>query len=317
MSGLREAPKVVVYVAPEATTLDAVLTRLSADPRCVVEGRVFIDKMRATRADVPVGAGVTVRLTREAPRPTSDVVVLYRNEHVLVVEKPAGMPTIADGRSRAGSLLTEAARVTGLPEERLHPTSRLDRDVSGVVTFALSPRARDELARAREAGRYGRRYVALAAGAPTPREGTCDAPIGPGRDPRHRRVDPKGEPSRSRYAVVAEAPEGKPRVALLALGPETGRTHQLRVHTSHLGAPLLGDTTYGGPSRLALTNGKILGFSRIMLHCAEVRLVVRGEALELVSHVPDVLRSTWASLGGGEGAWDTALAWSTLSADAR
>lgn len=317
MSGLREAPKVVVYIAPEATTLDAVLARLSADPRCIAEGRVFVDKMRATRADVPVGAGATVRLTREAPRPTSDVVVVHRNEHVLVVDKPAGMPTIADGRSRVGSLLAEVARAAGLLEERLHPTSRLDRDVSGVVTFALSPRARDELAKAREAGTYGRRYVALAAGAPTPREGTCDAPIGPGRDPRHRRVDPKGKPSRSRYAVVAEAPGGKPPVALLAFGPETGRTHQLRVHSSHLGAPLLGDATYGGPSRLALPTGKILGFSRIMLHCAKVRFVVAGEALELVSPVPDVLLSTWASVGGSEGAWDTALAWSTLPADAR
>ncbi len=319
MSVARDAPKVVVYVAPEATTLDEVLTRLSADPRCISEGRVFVGKNRASRADVPVGAGVTVRLTREAPRAGADVVVLHRSEHLLVVDKPAGIPTIADGRSRAGSLLAEAARVTGLPEERLHPTSRLDRDVSGVVTFALSARARDELGRAREAGTYGRRYVALSARAPTPPEGTCDAPIGPGRDPRHRRVDPKGEPSRSKYAVVAEAPSGPggARAALLALGPETGRTHQLRVHSSHLGAPLLGDTTYGGPSRLALPTGKILGFSRVMLHCAKVRFVVGGEALELVSPVPEALRSTWASLGGGEGAWEEALAWSLFSTGAR
>lgn len=319
MSVAREAPKVVVFVTTETTTLDAVLSRLGADVRCVSEGRVFVGKNRASRGDVPLGAGVTVRLTREAPRSGLDVVVLHRSEHLVVVDKPAGIPTIADGRARAGSLLSEAARAVGLPEGRLHPTSRLDRDVSGVVAFALTPLAREELARAREEGAYDRRYVALAARAPSPREGTCDAPLGPGRDPRHRRVDPKGEPSRSKYAVIAEAPSGTggAHAALLALRPETGRTHQLRVHTSHMGAPLLGDPAYGGPSRLALANGKILGFSRVMLHCAKVRFVVGGEALELESPVPEALLSTWSALGGSDAAWAEALAWTVFSTRAR
>jgi hypothetical protein len=84
-----------------------------------------------------------------------------------------------------------------------------------------------------------------------------------------------------------------------------------------MGAPLLGDPAYGGPSRLALANGKILGFSRVMLHCAKVRFVVGGEALELESPVPEALLSTWSALGGSDAAWAEALAWTVFSTRAR
>ena len=116
----------------------------------------------------------------------------------------------------------------------------------------------------------------------------------------------------SRYLSVATAKDGK--VTLLALSPVTGRTHQLRVHASHLGAPLLGDKTYGGPTRLALGTGKILGLARIYLHCAGVRFPLVGAPsgiLSLRSEVPAALLEAWSALGGEASAWEVATAWDT------
>jgi 23S rRNA pseudouridine955/2504/2580 synthase/23S rRNA pseudouridine1911/1915/1917 synthase len=97
-------------------------------------------------------------------------------------------------------------------------------------------------------------------------------------------------------------------VTLLALAPFTGRTHQLRVHASHAGAPLLGDRVYGGPVRLTRPNGSVLPLSRIALHAARVVVPdARGEPFEVRAPIPDALESWWLSLGGEASAWDTAV----------
>jgi len=304
--------KVVHYVAPADTTLGEVLARLGDGAGAIAEGRVFVDKIRAVSLAMAVPRGARVALTRRGAEALPDVCILHQSEGVLVVDKPAGLPTIADGQTKSHTLLSAAARASGLPEAALHPTSRLDRDVSGVVTFATNAATRRALAAAREEGRYARRYVAIAARAPAPPAGLCEAPIGRAADPRHRRVDPKGEPASSRYATVSALGEAQP--ALLALGPITGRTHQLRVHTSSLGAPLLGDKTYGGPTRITLPSGKSLAFSRVLLHCARVRIPIRGALVELDAPVPAELRAAWTSLGGDDDAWARALAWQALEA---
>lgn len=307
--------KVVHYVVDVDTPLTKVLVALRADGRAVSDGRVFIGKNRAVTAAITVPAGETVALTLRADKREPEVGILHQSEGLLVVDKPVGIPTIADGRGASHALVALAARAAGVPERSLHATSRLDRDVSGVVTFATNADAQRRLAEAREKGLYERRYVALAVRAPEPRDGSCDARIGRANDPRHRKVDPRGEVALSRYVTVATLGEGKP--ALLALGPVTGRTHQLRVHSAHVGAPFLGDKTYGGPTRFTLANGKSLALSRIYLHCARVRFPFPGGAsglLELRAEIPDVLRETWSALGGEASAWEVATAWDTVRA---
>ncbi len=300
-------PGVVRFVAPAEAALGAVLARLGADPDALAEGRVFVGTRRASSATAVVHAGQTVAVSARTEAPTQ-VPILHRDEDLLVVDKPAGMPTIPDSSGAHHALLAVAARVAGLAESRLHPTSRLDREVSGIVTFALTSRGRERLERARAQGDYRRRYVALAVRAPVPEAGRVEAAIGRARDPRHRQVDPAGKPASTRYLTVAETSGA----ALLALAPETGRTHQLRVHAAHLGAPLLGDRTYGGPTRLALASGKVLGLDRVYLHCARVCLPGAAGALALASAVPEALRVAWAALGGADPAWEQASAWETL-----
>jgi 23S rRNA-/tRNA-specific pseudouridylate synthase len=303
--------KIVHYVVDTDTPLATVLTALRADAHAVSEGRVFVGKTRALASTYLVPAGTTVAYTHRVEA-AADVRILHQGDGLLVVDKPVGMPTIPDLHGKSHALVALAARAAGLPEKSLHPTSRLDRDVSGVVTFATTPAAQKLLAEARDRGTYERRYVALAATAPTPPNGTCEARIGRAKDPRHRKVDPHGEVACSRYLSVATAKDGK--VTLLAFSPVTGRTHQLRVHASHLGAPLLGDKTYGGPTRLALGTGKILGLARIYLHCAGVRFPLAGTpsgVLSLRSEVPSALLEAWSALGGEASAWEVATAWDT------
>jgi 23S rRNA pseudouridine955/2504/2580 synthase/23S rRNA pseudouridine1911/1915/1917 synthase len=180
--------------------------------------------------------------------------------------------------------------------------------VSGVVFFSTHPDAAARLRRARDEGRYTRRYVGIAARSPATDEGVWTAPIGRAKDPRHRAVNGReATAARSLFRVVATAGNA----AMLALAPITGRTHQLRVHASHAGAPLLGDRVYGGPSRLTLPTGpqagRVIPLTRIALHAARVRVPTAAGELVALAPIPEELRVRWSELGGDAGAWDTAV----------
>ncbi len=292
----------------DGATVGAIVTKAGGDAAAVQEGRVFIGKTRAISAhdDVAVGDRITVSLvhTRRAV-----VEVLHHGDGLVVVAKPAGISTIPDQVGANDTLLARAAEAVGRKASELHPTSRLDREVSGVVIFATSKRSADALIAARENGEYARRYAAIAIHSPDPREGRWTASIGRARDPKLRAAFAPGETrfeakaSETRYRVVAEASEH----ALLAITPVTGRTHQIRVHASHGGAPLLGDKSYGGPERLVLVSGKIVQLTRICLHCAWVEVPKRGGKRRFFAPVPNELAATWAALGGDAASWDTAL----------
>lgn len=305
----RERPRELRFVAPANVPLSEALRQLGVEKEAVAEGRVFVDARRAGVVGAPVSAGQVVSVSARSSEPVA-VAIVYRDRDLLIVDKPAGTPTIPDSSGARHALTALAARAAGLAESALHPTSRLDREVSGLVAFALTRGGRERLEAARAQGTYLRRYVALAQGAPPPAGltgGRVDAPIGRAADPRHRRVDPEGKPSSSRYRVIAEAGG----VSLVAFAPETGRTHQLRVHAASLGAPLLGDRTYGGPARLALPTGKVLGLSRIYLHCAGLKLPAVGGPRALSCPVPAELQAAWAALGGDPAAWAQATSWDT------
>jgi 23S rRNA-/tRNA-specific pseudouridylate synthase len=288
----------------DGSTLRDVLARAGADLDAVAEGRVFVRHRRARNDSERVSEGdeVFIAAPSESPAP---VPFLARTCDIVAVDKPSGVPTIADHGGGAHALVRVVARAIGVEPARLHPTSRLDRDVSGVVVFALNRSAAQRLAQARSRGAYERRYVAIASTEPSPPRGTWDVPIGRARDPRLRAAHGADSvPARTMYASCGRAPRG---AALLALGPQTGRTHQLRVHTSHAGAPLVGDPAYGGPARLTTPGGRVLEPRRIALHAA--RVVVpdeRGRPLIVAAPIPSSLTELWSSLDGDPAAWEVA-----------
>jgi 23S rRNA pseudouridine1911/1915/1917 synthase len=274
----------------DGPNVDAIVGRSGDDARAIDEGRVFVGPRRAKRGD-PVRVGDEVIIHPE-DRTEVEIHVLHHGEGLLAVDKPAGISTIPDQHGAEGSLLFRAARRAAVAPETLHATSRLDRGVSGVVVFVESARARERVQAARASGAYDRRYVALTAKAPSPRKGAWDEPIGRARDPKKRMVRGRDATNAvTRYEVAGETP----LASMLRVEPVTGRTHQIRVHASHAGVPLLGDRDYGGARTIVLPTGKVLAFERIALHCAEVRLL----GLALRSSLPEALRAWWSALGGG------------------
>jgi 23S rRNA pseudouridine1911/1915/1917 synthase len=289
----------------DGSTVRDVLVRAGADAQAVASGRVFVGPRRVRGDGEAVRAGDVVTVAPAQQGQDAPARIVLHAGDLVAADKPAGIPTIPDHAGASHALVAAVARALGVDAARLHPTSRLDRDVSGVVFFALTKAAAALLAEARTAGTYERRYVAIAARSPAPASGSWTAPVGRARDPRLRAVggrDPVA--ARTQYALAAQAPGGH---AMLGVAPVTGRTHQIRVHAAHAGLPLLGDRAYGGPTRVTLPSGRVLEPRRIALHCA--RVVVpsgSGEPLVAVSEQPPELAALWSALGGNAAAWEGA-----------
>lgn len=207
--------------------------------------------------------------------------VVYRDEDVLVVDKPAPLPSIRSVHQDEKTLENAVYAYFGCPEGFVYrPVSRLDKGTSGLMPIALNAYAHDRMQRALHTERYVRAYLAVTEGAPEKDSGVIDLPIGMQNGVK-RCVDPSGKPSVTHYRVLERAANGR---ALLHLRLETGRTHQIRVHTSAMGHPVAGDFMYGWelddlPGRFAL-------------HAAYLRFEhpVTGEVLTFESPLPDELR---------------------------
>lgn len=298
----------------DGTTAGEIARRAAPrDLAALAEGRVFVGKRRAT-GDldvVKIGEIVDVfpprKLRNELPgaggRGTSasaeeTVRIVFREGGLVVAAKPARIATVPDHHGARGTLVDEVARLVDRPLASLRVVSRLDVGVSGLVVFALDADAERRLVEAREAGAYRRVYVAITGGVPVPREGIVDAPIGRHDDPRRRAIDgAEARAAETRFAVCAVASEH----AVVHLEPRTGRTHQLRLHMAHLGAPLLGDRSYGGALRVVKA-GAVHVLPRITLHARSVE--IPGLVPRLEERVPEAMRRAWAILDGDPGVWE-------------
>lgn len=288
---MKRREKLWVVRAGDGATVGDIVRRAREDAAAVSEGRVFVGRRRATRGSDPVKPGDEVRIA-ERERGADDVPILFQEDDLVAVAKPAGIPTVPDHRGGAHALVAVVARMLGRGPADLRITSRLDREVSGAVVFALSAEAEARLRGARERGEYARRYVALAA--------TRSEEAGA----VHRFAAPiAGKPSETCARVVALAPRAP--VAMLAVDPQTGRTHQIRIHASGAGMPLLGDREYGGPAKLTLASGAVLSLARIALHAARVMVPGRGRMLVARAPIPAELLRMWTELGGEPEAWNT------------
>ncbi len=265
-------------------------------------GGVFLDGRRckvASRA-VREAQSVVVNLEEagrgaERPPPLDRTRLLYADEHLVGVDKPPLVPAQATLTTDRGTLPELVSTLLGAEVTLVH---RLDRETSGVTVLARTRTAARALTEAFRTGAVEKTYLALTARAPAPERGRLDAPLAaePSR-PGRRIVSPRGEPAATRYDTVRTGAGG----SLVSCWPETGRTHQIRVHLAHLGAPLLGDSRYGGPRRVLETS-----IPRVMLHARRLALVhpVTLAPLVLEAPVPDdflaVVRALVPASGGPE-----------------
>ncbi len=205
------------------------------------------------------------------------VEVLYEDDDLLIVNKPAGLAV--HGRSEKGEPTLGGALAHRYGEKMVfHPVNRLDKDTSGAMVVAKSGLIHDRLRRQLHTPAFCREYLALAEGKGFPAAGEIDAPLGPSGDGWKQWVCAEGKPARTRYETVAVGEDW----TLLRVRPETGRTHQIRVHFAALGHPLLGDKLYGGEQTRLQRQG---------LHSSRVGLThpVTGVTIEVTAPLPEDL----------------------------
>ena len=235
------------------------------------------------RTNYPVKSGdvITVHMAEETPEyPAEDgpLTILYEDDHLLAVDKPAGM-LIHPSRSRnTGTLANLVAgyfQRTG-QASAFHPLTRLDRDTFGIVLLAKSAHVHTLL----QQTRVQKTYHALTFGWGSDNSGTIDAPIARRELPSLLRyVNPEGKPSVTEFTVL----ERGETVCKLALRPVTGRTHQLRVHCAHMGHPILGDPQYGSAESIAFSETLGLPYQMLCAKRLEFQHPVTGEKLVLES----------------------------------
>jgi 23S rRNA pseudouridine1911/1915/1917 synthase len=261
----------------------AVAERLLSEGAVLVDGRPRSKSARLAGGEevefeppAPVSSGLTPE--------TMELGVPFEDEHLLVVDKPAGLvvhpaPGHASGTLVHGLLAYDVEG--GEEPERPGIVHRLDRDTSGLLVVARSPEAHrrlEELVRTRA---LTREYLALVAGRPGSRRGTIDAPIGRDRrDPLRHSLDTDAP----RKAVTHfEIEELLPRHALLRVRLETGRTHQIRVHLAAIDLPVAGDPLYGRPGDL--------GLERQFLHATRLAFEhpITGVPIDVTSPLPEDL----------------------------
>jgi 23S rRNA pseudouridine1911/1915/1917 synthase len=251
--------------------LDAFLAQHAAAPsraaaqRMLEAGRVAVDGIQRAK-NHRMNGSETVSVEGEpaappAPPPQIAFEVVYEDDDLLVVDKPAGIVTHpAPGHD--GPTLAEA--LTGVAKggedpDRIGIVHRLDRDTSGLLIVTKTEEAHAEMQRMMKAREVRREYLALVEGLPDADSGTIDAPIG--RD-RIRRTLQSTRTDNPREAVTHfEVLERHARTALLRVRLETGRTHQIRAHLTAIGHPVAGDVAYGGGK-----SGARLGLERQFLH---------------------------------------------------
>jgi 23S rRNA pseudouridine1911/1915/1917 synthase len=286
--------RLTVDPSEAGTRLDALLAEplgsRSRAARLIDAGAVRVDgRAEPKRYAVQAGETIEVADPDDTPAPVDvgaavDYAVPYEDEHLLVVDKPAGV-VVHPARGHLTGTLAQALEGTTNPapptrEEgwRAGLVHRLDRDTSGLLVVAKSDAIHAALKEALQRREITREYLALVEGRPPSRTGTIDAPIGRDRRVRTRMSTDTDNPRDARtHFEIAEA---LPAYTLLRVTLETGRTHQIRVHLQAINHPVAGDPDYG--------HAGLLDLERQFLHAARLAFThpVTGVPVEVQSPLP-------------------------------
>lgn len=266
--------------------------------RLIGQGLVILNGMLPKPSHrVAAGDTVTIRIPKSTPSTLEPepipIDIVYEDDELLVVDKPAGL-TVHPAPGHRNHTLVNALLYThpNLPgiggEQRPGIVHRLDKDTSGLMVVAKTSTAHRSLSMQLKERVVGKKYLALVTGNITTNDGQIDGPIA--RDVRNRKrmtVMQGGRDALTQFRVNCQWPG----FTLVDVSPKTGRTHQIRVHFSSIGHPLIGDTLYGKKSNLV---------GRHFLHASQLsfRHPSNGELLEIRSELPNELQQVLSMLGG-------------------
>jgi 23S rRNA pseudouridine1911/1915/1917 synthase len=231
------------------------------------------------------------------PEPDIDVPIVFVDDDLIVIDKPAGLVVHPGAGNATGTLvqgvLARFPEIASIGEpDRPGVVHRLDKDTSGLMLMARTAEAHAALSAMLAEHTIERRYLTLVWGIPAASSGMIDAPIGrSAREPTRMVVSTQGREARTLYRVVEAFTDPEP-VALVECQLETGRTHQIRVHMSAIGHPVVGDTRYRGKR-------KSIEVPRMVLHSAALEFehpTKPGERLAFTSELPPDLAAVVGSL---------------------
>ncbi len=239
---------------------------------------------------MPKVSEIDYRMGQAHPKTST---LVWENERILAINKASGL-SLATPKTKPGEAVTrlldslrpEDRAAIYTPAESLFLVHRLDVGTSGLILVAKDPEAHQALVQILVERRAKKTYLALVWGCPHPREGRWEWALGPDRKDRRRMaVEPGGKPSASTFSLLTKSKY----VSLLSLQPETGRTHQLRVHCAQAGHPIVGDDLYGGPRHKSLRDQSLrehLQAVRPLLHAWSLHLPSSEAAPEIILQAP-------------------------------
>jgi len=266
------------------------------------DGRPSRDPSLKVKADMVFAVEVPAVTPAEAQPQKIDLVIPYEDDHLIVIDKPAGMVVHPAAGNLDGTLVNAllhhcAGQLSGIGGvARPGIVHRIDKDTSGLLVVAKTDQAHEGLARQFKDHSIDRRYLALVQGRPVPPAGKIDQWIG--RSDGDRKKMAVQRAGRGKHAVTHyRTITPLHRAALVECRLETGRTHQVRVHMAHIGHPLLGDPVYarGGVHKALLAE---LGFKRQALHAARLGFThpVTSQALSFESPITDDMQQLFSHL---------------------
>jgi 23S rRNA pseudouridine1911/1915/1917 synthase len=268
----------------------------SAVQRIIQRGLLLVDGEQAPSSyKVRGGERVEARLPEKGISPEEiSVLVIFEDEHLLVVDKPAGM-VVHTGAGHPSGTLVNALLGRGIAggeaPDRPGVVHRLDRDTSGLVVLTKGEPAYSRLVAMMSERRVRRVYRTIVVGERLPETGTVDAPVG--RNPKNPTLMAAGlgRPAVTHFEVLREAAEH----TMLKVWLETGRTHQIRVHLSSIGHPVYADPLYG----------RAIAGRRLWLHAEHLAFdhPVTSEGLEFDSPIPEDLRESAVALDASFALW--------------
>ncbi len=233
----------------------------------IKNGFVTVDGQVAKKANAKYESNAQIELNLpDDQRPLPEIPVIYEDDNVIVLDKPAGLLSMAKGEYCPEPTLEDYGLLV----------HRLDRDTSGVVILAKNPETQSMLRRQFQDRKAHKTYLAIVEGRPKLDAALIDLPIARNlKHPTTFLVDQNGKPSQTNYQVLMS----NDRYSLLQLQPQTGRTHQLRVHLRYLGTPILGDPVYGTEGIIAQKKVKPQNTNspqRLMLHAQSLEITIPG-----------------------------------------